>query len=135
MENKCFTGNVDCFIVGLILTCLLELFGYVLRIVMMLRMLRWLQGIGLVFCNSSMYYCSYLDLSLGQKQYSFFFFFFLTIQIQVPSVPPPEIQHMNENSSFWAPSPMDRGAWWATVPGVAESDTTEWLTPLLFHSH
>ena len=25
-------------------------------------------------------------------------------------------------------NPMDRGAWWTTVHGVAESDKIEWLT-------
>ena len=30
--------------------------------------------------------------------------------------------------SSWLENPLDRGAWWATVHGVTESDTTEWLT-------
>ena len=28
---------------------------------------------------------------------------------------------------------MDRGAWWATVPGVAESNMTEWNTHMYSH--
>ena len=28
----------------------------------------------------------------------------------------------------WLGNPMDRGAWWATVHWVTESDTTEWLS-------
>ena len=30
---------------------------------------------------------------------------------------------------------VDRGAWWATVHGVAKTDTTEWLTLSLYTEH
>ena len=36
----------------------------------------------------------------------------------------------------WLENPMDRGAWWATVPGIAKSRTQlsdSHSVPLLFH--
>ena len=32
-------------------------------------------------------------------------------------------------------NPMDRGAWWATVHGVAQSDMAEWLSTSRLYSH
>ena len=33
---------------------------------------------------------------------------------------------------FLPREPMDRGAWWATIHGVSESDTAEWLSIHVF---
>ena len=37
----------------------------------------------------------------------------------------PEGGHATHSNSLAWRIPMDRGAWWATVPGVAESNMTE----------
>lgn len=72
LYRKCRALFIHIGKVGLTLTCLLELFGYLLRIIMMvLRILRCLQGIYLSFCGSFVYYCSHLNHPLGQKQYNF----------------------------------------------------------------
>ena len=37
-------------------------------------------------------------------------------------------EHGNPLQYSCLENPMDRGAWWATVHGIAELDTSEWLT-------
>ena len=64
----------------------------------------------------------------------FFFFgrFLITASIPVGSIPglgrSTRVRHGNPLQYSCLENAMDRGAWWATVHGIAKLDMTEWLT-------